>query len=155
MSEIIAEIARNPLGAIQMVRKTLTKLGWGEMRPWSEFVAEFKQPSNLEDRLTTNFLYYRSNYVAVVAASLLFSVATSPSSLFLALMGLLASALTLVLAQNSSAAAGVLCLTSFLTGTRLALGLLLGLVLILLHMLFRTRSIKSRMSAAYDEHTKM
>merc|ERR1712166_850276 len=148
-------MARDPPAVIRLLRRTLSKLGWGEMRPWNELVAEFKRPSNLEDRVTTNFLYYRSNYVALVAGCLLFSVGTCPTSLVLALLGLLASALTLVVLQNASVAGALLCVTAYFTGTQLLLGLLLGLVLVLLHLLFRTRSIKSRMSAVYDEHTKM
>jgi hypothetical protein len=44
-------------------------MGWREVRPWSEFFAVFKPPQLnwglLEQRLATNFLHYRTNYLVL------------------------------------------------------------------------------------------
>merc|ERR1711977_223051 len=152
--EMLQRILSDPVGAFRMVKTTLTKLGWAELRPWKEFwqSGEFKRPSNLEDRVTTNFIYYRSNYVIVVIGALILSVMSCPTTIVMLLIGLVASALALVLSENTGVAATVLGLTALISGRRLLLGLLVGLVLVLLHVVFRTRSIRSRLSATIDEH---
>ena len=49
------------------------------LRPWDEFFARFQPPDHLEERVRTNYHYYRANYLLVIipsfcAAGLLFSV---------------------------------------------------------------------------------
>jgi hypothetical protein len=43
--------------------------GWKDLRSWSEFLHVFKIPilqrKNLEQRIVTNFLHYRSNYFVI------------------------------------------------------------------------------------------
>jgi hypothetical protein len=58
------------------------KLGWQELRPWGEFFGAFKLPQmdvkNIEQRATTNFLHYRSNYLALCCGILMLQVLFSP-----------------------------------------------------------------------------
>ena len=61
-------------------------VGWRDIRPWAEFFAVFKPPQwnwgLLEQRLATNFLHYRSNYVTLCAGIFTVRVIFSPSMLF-------------------------------------------------------------------------
>eukprot|EP00656_Telonema_subtile_P014511 TRINITY_DN17445_c0_g1_i2.p1 TRINITY_DN17445_c0_g1~~TRINITY_DN17445_c0_g1_i2.p1 ORF type:complete len:159 (+),score=22.59 TRINITY_DN17445_c0_g1_i2:171-647(+) len=150
-NQMLGEILRDPIGALRMARDSFTKLGWGEVRTFGEFFEEFKPPSNLEDRMSTNLMYYRTNYAILVVGCMLVSVASSPFTLLIALLGVLIAAVTLVRTKNVSAAGAVLGFVALMSSTRLMMGLLLGLLGTLAHLLFRTRSIKSRVSAAMDE----
>ncbi len=57
-------------------------LGWKEARPWHEFFATFKPPelnfNNITQRVTTNLLHYRSNYVIITALIMLLRIVFSP-----------------------------------------------------------------------------
>lgn len=149
----VQHIIQDPVSACRTVQSTLKDLGWAELRPWEEFFqpSEFKSPSNLQDRISTNFVYYRSNYVIVAIASLLISIMSCPSTVVVTFLGVLASAVTLIISRKSEVAATVLALAALLNGKRILLGVLLGLVSVLLHMVFRNRSVRSRISAAIDE----
>lgn len=67
---------------LQILYQQIATLGWKEMRPWSEFFASFKPPQfnskHLEQRVTTNFLHYRTNYVMVAAGILVVQILFSP-----------------------------------------------------------------------------
>lgn len=67
-SQARAEIILDDLGdAVEQLKR----LGWKEQRPWPEFFAVFKPPewtaNALEQRLATNLLYYRTNYLIISA----------------------------------------------------------------------------------------
>eukprot|EP01031_Cornospumella_fuschlensis_P002651 gene2651-3313_t len=68
--DVLGDAATEELmDALKLVGEKIQVLGWKEMRPWSEFFASFKPPQfdsrHLEQRITTNFLHYRSNYVVI------------------------------------------------------------------------------------------
>lgn len=67
---------------MQILYQQIATLGWKEMRPWAEFFASFKPPQfnvkHLEQRITTNFLHYRTNYVMVATGILVVQILFSP-----------------------------------------------------------------------------
>jgi hypothetical protein len=64
------------------VYQQLKILGWKELRPWEEFFAVFKTPqltlTHLEQRITTNFLQYRSNYVCLCGVIICIQILRAP-----------------------------------------------------------------------------
>merc|ERR1711865_204414 len=148
IKEMVLEIIQNPHQAFKMTAQTLQKLGWADVRPWNEFCDGFAKPSNLEERLNTNFIYYRSNYAVLLVVLTLLSVVSSPRSFLFVLLGICGAGL---FAKNRAMASGILGFGLLMGSRSLLYGILLGLVVCLLHVIFRTRSIKSRFSAAMDE----
>ena len=66
-------------------------LGYAELKPWGEFLSAMKPPvqwdaKHLEQRITTNFLYYRTNYLFICAGVLLLRIVFSPFILFTLLL---------------------------------------------------------------------
>ncbi len=58
---ISREFCKDPINVISI-------LGQKDFKPWSEFLKEFKLPQsrkNVDERISTNFLYYRANYVCI------------------------------------------------------------------------------------------
>jgi hypothetical protein len=56
--------------------------GWKDLRSWTEFLHVFKIPilqrKNLEQRIVTNFLHYRSNYFVICMVLLLLRILFAP-----------------------------------------------------------------------------
>ena len=154
----------------------LKKLGLGNSRPWSEFFEVFKPPSNwkpetIERRLATNLLHYRANYAQLLVGSLSLATLLSRATIFaLLLSAALAAYLfafctrhvidlsgghVLVLSPSNKAmilAVGstlVFGISGALTWILWVLSLTLSVIVV--HMLFRPRSVKSRYNAAKDD----
>lgn len=141
------------------------------MRPWHEFFATFKAPEmNAEyvsQRVTTNLLHYRSNYLFICAMVFLLRVVFSP--LLLITLALCAGIAYYTFVVHSGpfrvgeilidqrmkayATGGVCLVLLILTGSLEALlwGLLSSLLLCGLHAFFRPRNIASRANHAYEE----
>ena len=65
-------------------------------RPWPEFFERFLWPEHLQERLSTNLVYYEANYVILCSGVALVAILLNPSLLFV---------MTLVAALVGSAAA--------------------------------------------------
>mmetsp|Transcript_22396 Transcript_22396/g.33372 ORF Transcript_22396/g.33372 Transcript_22396/m.33372 type:complete len:149 (-) Transcript_22396:233-679(-) len=50
-------------------------------RPWAEFAKDFKVPSNLEERVKTNLVYFKGNYVIISMGFTAFGLCIHPKSL--------------------------------------------------------------------------
>jgi hypothetical protein len=149
----------------------LQVIGWKEMRPWPEFFQTFKPPQftakNLEQRVTTNFLHYRSNYLAICAGVLIFQILFSPIILLtaVAIFGMYTYLLQLhkgalkigevVLDQNGKRYLflGLSVFILLVSGTafKILWAILYSLLLCGAHMIFRPRSVSSKANKAYEE----
>lgn len=149
----------------------LQTLGWKEIKPWSEFFATFKAPQlnskNIEQRLMTNLLYYRSNYLAICVGVLLLQILFAP--MILISSGVIFALYTyMVHIHKGSFRIGDVVLDQ--TGKRYACGTLSLLILFLsgtvykilwaviysvllcgAHMVFRPRNVQSKANRAYEE----
>lgn len=69
------------LSEMQEFTEKLNKYGLKSPRPWQEFGSGFKTPKNkqeFEERVQTNFMLYRANYIVLLAAVMSWSVIISP-----------------------------------------------------------------------------
>jgi hypothetical protein len=141
------------------------------MRPWTEFFATFKppemNPEYVSQRVTTNLLHYRSNYIFICAMVFLLRIVFSPILLitlvicagvayysFVVHSGPFRVGEVLLDQKMKSYITGGVCLVLLiLTGSLEALlwGLLSSLLLCGLHAFFRPRNIASRANHAYEE----
>jgi len=146
-------------------------LGWREMRPWSEFMAGFKVPdlnaAHLEERVTTNFLHYRSNYAAICAVLILLQVFLSPMLLVAVPLAIVFCCYVLVVHKRpvkigdvvistygKQTACAIFCLFFFAVS-----GVLERLVWIIiycvftcgLHLIFRPRNMSAKANKIYEE----
>lgn len=146
-------------------------LGWKEIRDWNDFFAVFKPPQwnikHLEQRIVTNFLHYRSNYVVICGVILLLQIILTPTVLLSLIIICAYSTYLLVLVKGPLVIADytiaennkkILCLVSslvFLILTGALQTLLLSLVICssicLIHMIFRPRSVTSKANKTYEE----
>ena len=55
-----------------------------EQRPWNEFFERFLWPEHLAERVQTNLLYYRANYILICGGGTLVGVLLQPSLLVIA-----------------------------------------------------------------------
>jgi uncharacterized membrane protein YgcG len=145
--------------------------GWKEFRPWSEFFAVLKLPQwnakHLQQRVTTNFIHYRSNYAAICMGIFAIRLLFAPY-LFLAIVVVVSLSVYLLVLQKTPIVVGdmtlntrgkqILCAVFSLVFLALsgALELLLWtiiycVVICLLHMVFRPRSVTSKTNKLYDE----
>ena len=157
------ENAANLMREIETLTREFKNLGWKEARPWKEFFAVFKPPqqwklSIIQERMETNFLQYRTNYLYVVLAVLAFDVITSP---FIAFMLVLGAIIFLTISSKEQIkigetsfqgkeklylAGGLSGLLLLLTGVLMNILTTLGIAsfLVSLHMLFRPRDLNSK-----------
>jgi len=66
---------------MQEFTEKLNKYGLKSPRPWQEFGSGFKTPKSkqeFEERLQTNFMLYRANYIVLLAGMMSWSVIISP-----------------------------------------------------------------------------
>ena len=131
-----------------------------DQRPWSEFFERFLWPEHWQERVQTNLVYYRANYVLVCLVIVLTSVIISPSLLLVAIIafGGVAGAIAwgdepvpglnqpLSLEQRLAGASLVAAVCVNMSGhaqtmARLALACT---VVVLAHASFRARSLSSR-----------
>ena len=138
-------------------------LGWQDMRSWNEFFSVFKPPSwdyrSLEQRVTANFLHFRTNYMSVVAAIFVLRLIFAPW-LFLCIVlcvgmtigvtGIIKQPITVgeytFDDRAKLAACGAISFVFLgLCGAleHLLWGLLISLTLCSFHMIFRPRSVSS------------
>ncbi|CAM9270582.1 unnamed protein product [Ectocarpus sp. 6 AP-2014] len=171
-NQAVALAVLSELGA--MMELFFKGLRLKEMKGWGEFFARFKAPRAwntkvLDERLTTNFLHYRGNYSVVAAGLLVVGIISNPY----VLLALLCCALLLTflfptgeprravrvgdrtLERQERLAAAVIG-ASCILGLTGAWYILLfyggaGVLLCLLHGVFRPRSIGSKTSRAAAE----
>lgn len=159
------------LQEMQIVWEQIQTLGWKELRPWNEFFATFKPPQlnskHLEQRVTTNFLHYRSNYAVICLGILCTQVLFTPMIListvtifgfYTFLMHLYKKPLVIgdfVFDETGKRyiVMGVSSLVLFLSGTILSLlwALFYSVLLCVAHMVFRPRSVSSKSNRVYEE----
>lgn len=159
------------LNELQPFVAQLQALGWKEMRPWGEFFATFKAPQfnskNLEQRIVTNMLYYRSNYVALCGGVLVLQVLFAPMILVsVAVIFTMYAYLTQV--HKGSFRIGDLVLDNtgkrymffilsililFISGTvyKMLWAIIYSIILCGAHMVFRPRNVQSKANRAYEE----
>ncbi len=148
---------------IGLFMEQLKVLGWRDMRPWNEFASSFKPPSwdyrSIEQRVTANFLHFRTNYLAIIAAIFTIRIIFAPV-LFLCIV-LCAGATIAVIAiikepivvgdytldekAKLTTCGGVSFVFLGLCGAleHLLWGLLIALTLCICHMMLRPRSVTS------------
>merc|ERR1711920_272528 len=131
-----------------------------EQRPWAEFFDRFLWPEHLNQRVNTNLMYYRGNYILLCAGLVLLHMLMRPEML---LVGTMAAGLPVLALSWGEATVPLLGQpfdsTQRLVAASLASALLLhwsgyvwellGLAgtcsgLVLAHATFRARSISSR-----------
>ena len=145
--------------------------GWKELRSISEFFSIFKLPQlhkkNIEERVITNFLHYRSNYIAISIGLFLMRLLYAPFLLLSVLCVLLFCSYMLVFMNKpliigdltiSDNGKRIICsITSLvflaMCGAleRLLWTILYCVVVCALHMFFRPRSVTSKSGKLYDE----
>jgi hypothetical protein len=159
------------LEEINLLYNQIKVIGWKEIRPWGEFFAVFKPPQlnirHLEQRITTNFFHYRSNYILICAAVSSFQLLFSPT-LLLSLVLVFSFCTYFLIIHKKSIIIGdlqidatgkqICCLVLSIvllavTGTleRLIWTILYCLTICLLHMIFRPRSVTSKSDKLYEE----
>lgn len=145
--------------------------GWKDLRSMSEFLSVFKVPQmhkkNLEQRIITNFLHYRSNYIAICIGLFLLRIIFAPF-LLLSITCVIAFSMYLLVVINKPIVLGdftisengkrVTCAVISLIFLamcgaleRLLWTMLYSIVLCVLHMVFRPRSVTSKSGKLYDE----
>lgn len=159
------------LNEVEPLLQQLQTLGWKEIRPWGEFFATFKAPQfaakNLEQRVTTNALYYRSNYLAVCCGVLILQVLFAPMILVSSIMiaGLYAYLIhvhkgafrvgDIVFDRRGKSYLflGLSLVIMFVSGTvyKVLWALIYSILLCGAHMIFRPRNVQSKANRAYEE----
>jgi hypothetical protein len=159
------------LDELQPLIVQMQVLGWKEMRPWGEFFATFKAPQfnakNLEQRIMTNVLYYRSNYLALCGGVLILQILFAPMILVSAAV-IFALFVYLTQIHKGSFRIGDFILDNtgkrymlvilsvfilFISGTALKIlwAILYSIILCGVHLIFRPRNVQSKANRAYEE----
>uniref|UniRef100_A0A7S2U321 PRA1 family protein n=1 Tax=Lotharella oceanica TaxID=641309 RepID=A0A7S2U321_9EUKA len=153
---------------IEELSEVLSRLGWSDARPWEEFGRDFKKPTHLEERIWTNFLYFRGNYCYIVAATTILALFFNPTCMLAVMFCVVGMLVFLGVKVETSPGHPMTFEMKFLAGLPVCLlllmsagalfwmsyGILLGMCTSLAHMVFRTRTIKSRINKVYEETTK-
>lgn len=149
----------------------LKVLGWREIRPWGEFFGEFKPPEftskTIEERVSTNFLHYRSNYAVILCILLLLQVFLSPMLLIAVPLAVIVCCYVLVVHKkpikigttvvtdsHKQTACAIFCLFFFaITGIleRLVWIIIYAVFTVGLHMVFRPRNLSAKANLVYEE----
>ena len=149
----------------------LRENGWKELRSFSEFFSVFKLPQlhkmNIEERVITNFLHYRSNYIAISVGLSFLRLLYAPFLLLSVLCVLLFWSYLLVFINKpliigdltiSNNGKIVICSVTSLVFLAMCGALeqilwtiLYCIVVCALHMFFRPRSVTSKSGKLYDE----
>uniref|UniRef100_A0A7S2UXU1 PRA1 family protein n=1 Tax=Fibrocapsa japonica TaxID=94617 RepID=A0A7S2UXU1_9STRA len=77
------DLVSNTIEDVRQGLDQLKQFGLKSMQPWGEFFARFKPPkrwdqTSLEQRINTNYLHYRGNYLFVMVAVTLLHVVLAP-----------------------------------------------------------------------------
>jgi hypothetical protein len=151
--------------------ETVKVIGWKEMRPWSEFFALFKIPQwqqkHLEERITTNFLHYRSNYFIICCFLFIFQIILSPIIIFTSVCITFFYIILFTFVKNNFRIGDMIvtskikkyvflissALLLVLSGslTRIAWMLVSCIVVCGSHMLFRPRNMTSKANKVYED----
>jgi hypothetical protein len=145
-----------------------------DLRPWTtEFIGDFKLPQwnvkHLEQRVTTNLLHYRTNYLIICL--LIFSLQLIFSPLTLISLIIISLCIFYVMVINSNQPIvigevtinekgkrflliGVISIFLFISGIlgQLIWSAIYCIILCLLHALFRPRTVSSKSNKAYEEY---
>lgn len=159
MRDVIGDFKTDMLiSEIKEFAEKLNKNGLKSPRPWQEFGSGFRPPKNkqeIEERLQTNFMLYRANYIVLLGAIMIWSVIMSPFSMAVLLVCAGAFALLLgwprplevlgrVLTPRDKmmVASGFSFLFLLATGamTLLIWSFLFGIMVAVTHMAFKCRS---------------
>lgn len=156
---------------IGILIEQLKLLGWKDIKSWNEFFSIFKPPSNnykeIEERIISNFLFYRSNYLIIIIIIFLLRIILAPL-LFLCILICFIISYSIIYIIKGTIIIGeykinhtmkvISCsiFSFFFLGLCGALehllwGLLISLTIIILHMLFKPRNISSTSNKAYEE----
>ena len=172
LRDVLGERATTELAEeLNVLYEQLQILGWREMRPWGEFMAGFKVPemnaAHLEERITTNFLHYRSNYAAVCGVLILLQVFLSPMLLVAVPLAVVLCTYVLIVHKRpikisdvvistygKQTSCAIFCLFFFAIS-----GVLERLVWIIiycvgtcgLHLVFRPRNLSAKANKVYEE----
>lgn len=146
-------------------------LGYKELRPWNDFFHGFKPPQwnwkHLEQRIITNFLHYRSNYLVISAIVMAIQLLVCPFEI-LSLALILLFDIFMISVMKRPITIGDITISE--QQKRIAVGIISALILILsgalaaitwtiiycvgingLHMVFRPRSVTSKANKMYEE----
>ncbi|KAK8792696.1 hypothetical protein WA171_002648 [Blastocystis sp. BT1] len=166
-------IPENPYDEkILSVWETVNSWGWGKFIPLDECFEKFNVPegSKLEDRIRNNFIYYRTNYLALYGLLLLITSFSSPLFAVADILVVVAWLLPFVLVPHPFVINEYRITPSCIVAaealfTVIAVGnswvffsfLLFHLVFILLmglHLVLRNDSIRSRVKVTLNERLK-
>lgn len=160
------------LDQIHVFAEQAKTLGLKELQPWDEFFTGFKPPKSwtredVEKRVVTNFLQYRTNYVLACMGVVVLSLVTSPALILVLLLcaGLwfyvmVVKAGSIVIGDSeydetkkAIACGGATLMLLVLFGQLLKLLGIFALCAILvgLHLLFRQRNMKSKFNRLAEE----
>ncbi|KAK8833607.1 hypothetical protein WA577_001539 [Blastocystis sp. JDR] len=168
-------IPENELDAkLMSVWKTVNGWGWSKFIPLKEFFEKFNVPdmTRLEDRMTNNFIYFRTNYLALYVLLLIIAALNAP---IFALVDLCVFALWMIPFVSVPAPFSVgdyrvtpSCILAALSAFTLVILLifrryfgyfilinLLFVLLVGLHCAFRNSSLMSRMHVNLNEKNKL
>jgi hypothetical protein len=147
-------------------------IGWKEQKPWSEFFAVLKLPQwnakHMEQRVTTNLLHYRSNYIIICAIIFVLQIIFAPFVFFSIIFVTAFCIYMLVITHNVPIVIGetsidnkgkkyITMLASIvflgLSGAieKLLWSTLYCILIISIHALFRPRSVTSKTNKLYEE----
>ncbi len=164
-------VTEDVLNELNVVYQQIKVLGWKELRPWNEFIAVFKTPQltmkHLEQRIITNALQYRSNYLCVCGLIISLQIVRVPIVLLTLVLIISLYTYTFIIVKNAIKIGGIeidsltrkiLCgvisvALLAVTGTleHLIWSLLYCLLLCGLHMIFRPRNVTSKTNRVYEE----
>lgn len=160
------------LDELRGIAAELQNTGWKSQRPWGEFFEKFKSPKAwsreaLDERITTNVLHFRGNYLFVCAAILIIFIVTSPALLGVAVLSTLIllfffgneptpvviSGREFTEAERRLIASVSVLLLLSATGAiyRLLYATGVSALLCLLHAIFRPRNLKSKANRVQEE----
>lgn len=147
------------------------EIGWKDLKSWSEFFGVFKVPQwnikHLEQRVTTNFLHYRSNYALICSMVALLQILFNPFVL-LALICVVSFCIYLLVLVKKPILIGDFTIQGtgkfYLCAVVSVLFLAISgameqilwiciycLLVCVLHMVFRPRSVTSKTNKVYEE----
>lgn len=137
-----------------------------EQRPWSEFFDRFLWPEHPRERLLTNLVYYRANYLVLCSGVTLLAVLLLPELLFTAAMVAMTFSGAVMLGDSPVPGLGplqleqrlaVACIpAAWLLNTSGCVGTVAQLAsvcsgLVLSHATFRARSLSSRWRYLHEQ----
>ena len=147
----------------------ITIIGWREQRSWSEFCSKFSIPDykSLEQRMTANFLHYRTNYLIITVSIFILRILLAPL-LFLSIVCCAAASAAFILLYKQPILIGdfevdhkmkitgcVIVSVVFLAlcgaVEHLLWGVIFSAIVVVGHMVLRPRSISSKSNKVYEE----